>query len=622
MSPPATGCDLPLFLALRFFSKPSKSLVCCLQSLKMVESFENSSSNLEGPGLTQGTKRTLSGSRRTPSITRQPEESSNQRQPDAHSLASASSFEIAAHIDALKHLNADYVYGLLKDAQSKAYSMWHPYLLKQLADLIPALDSTQPSQRASLASSSQRSSRTSAVFTDPRLSIATTDTTYSSLSQLSRLSTTSDSLQPKSASTLSPDSAGPLERRNSSALPATSFPGTPHDAGLQHDEPFADLGSKTLYPCTCCDKELKTKTYWRAHEEEFHEQANKWECVLCGQVFATAKRFKIHHIQAHGCGECQKSKQNGRPSRHSRKTSCADAAIREQHRKQAWGCGFCYYTAASWEERCDHVASHVESTEDPKTKGDWSATTVVLSLLLKTQIWSAWSDYVSARHGPSAETWPVWSWDDDKLNARQLIRSLEQYCKSAAKFDRLVEQAYSWGIASKSEMSIADHMAYPTETKTCADPVRPSHGAADLAAQMLLGQPHSETGPMWLSEDPSRSDQYSGVGHESVLSSRPHATAADPATCGMAQHMSHPYSSSLAEQPTCPPQPSFDDFCLIPILESPKTVGVSSSTAMRSATGSLQPKLLSSSRSSRSPSSTCEVRNKPLPPNPPRRSRS
>lgn len=384
----------------------------------------------------------------------------------------------------------------------------------------------------------------------------------------------------------------------------------------------AAVGSKILYPCTCCDKELKTKTYWKAHEEEFHEQANKWECMLCGQVFATAKRFRIHHIQAHGCGDCQKSKQNGRPAKHSKKPSCADGAVREQHRKQAWGCGFCYYVAGAWEERCDHIVSHVESTEDPKTKRDWSTTTVILSLLLKTEIWTAWSEYVSARHGPSAETWPVWSWEDDKLKARQLIRSLEQYCKSATKFDRLIEQAYSWGIAMKSEMFIAGHMAYRTDTKACADLAPASRGAADLAAQMLLDQPHSEIGPMWLSEDPSRSDHHSDVAHASVLSSRPYATAADPAACGISQHTNPLYKSSLVEQPNGPPQPSFDDFCLIPILESPKTAGVLSTTAMRSATGSLQPKLSTSSRSSRSPSSTCEVRNKPLPPNPPRRSRS
>ena len=103
------------------------------------------------------------------------------------------------------------------------------------------------------------SSRVTSIMSDPRSSIASTDSSFTHYSTASsRLSTASSRL-----STIS-------------TTPSTKN-----------------------FACTFCDKALKSKPYWKSHEEEFHEQRLTWRCPDCEQIFHAGKRFREHHTKLH-----------------------------------------------------------------------------------------------------------------------------------------------------------------------------------------------------------------------------------------------------------------------------------------------------------------------------------
>ena len=103
------------------------------------------------------------------------------------------------------------------------------------------------------------SSRVTSMMSDPRSSIASTDSSFTHYSAASsRLSTASSRL---------------------STISNTSAPKN--------------------FACTFCDKALKSKPYWKSHEEEFHEQRLTWRCPDCEQIFHAGKRFREHHTKLH-----------------------------------------------------------------------------------------------------------------------------------------------------------------------------------------------------------------------------------------------------------------------------------------------------------------------------------
>jgi len=105
------------------------------------------------------------------------------------------------------------------------------------------------------------SSRVNSMLSDPRSSIASTDSSFTHYSAASsRLSTASSRL---------------------STISNTSAPKN--------------------FACTFCDKALKSKPYWKSHEEEFHEQRLTWRCPDCEQIFHAGKRFREHHTKLHVC---------------------------------------------------------------------------------------------------------------------------------------------------------------------------------------------------------------------------------------------------------------------------------------------------------------------------------
>lgn len=132
----------------------------------------------------------------------------------------------------------------------------------------PGPDRSSMSTIGSRASSylSVPSSRVSSIMSDPRSSIASTDSSFTNYSTpSSRLSTASNRLS----------------------------------TGSSRLSTISNTSSPKNFACTFCDKALKSKPYWKSHEEEFHEQRLTWRCPDCEQIFHAGKRFREHHTKLH-----------------------------------------------------------------------------------------------------------------------------------------------------------------------------------------------------------------------------------------------------------------------------------------------------------------------------------
>ena len=172
------------------------------------------------------------------------------------------------HINALKHLDDQQILQLLSAARNGGQS-------NSIFGAGPVTHATSDGMRRSGADRSSMStvgsrassylsvpsSRVPSMLSDPRSSIASTDSSFTHYSAASsRLSTASSRL---------------------STISTTSTPAPKN------------------FACTFCDKALKSKPYWKSHEEEFHEQRLTWRCPDCEQIFHAGKRFREHHTKLH-----------------------------------------------------------------------------------------------------------------------------------------------------------------------------------------------------------------------------------------------------------------------------------------------------------------------------------
>lgn len=171
------------------------------------------------------------------------------------------------HINALKHLDDQQILMLLHTARnggqlqrsdSRAFADAYSEGMR-----LSGADRSSMSTVGSRASSylSVPSSRVPSMLSDPRSSIASTDSSFTHYSAASsRLSTASSRL---------------------STISTASTPAPKN------------------FACTFCEKALKSKPYWKSHEEEFHEQRLTWRCPDCEQIFHAGKRFREHHTKLH-----------------------------------------------------------------------------------------------------------------------------------------------------------------------------------------------------------------------------------------------------------------------------------------------------------------------------------
>jgi hypothetical protein len=177
--------------------------------------------------------------------------------------------QVVDHINALKHLDDHQILLLLQAARNGG--QYTRDAVGAYAHPLP--DGMRPSgaDRSSMSTLGSRassylsvpSSRVPSMLSDPRSSVASTDSSFTHYSAASsRLSTASSRL---------------------STLSTASTPAPKN------------------FACTFCDKALKSKPYWKSHEEEFHEQRLTWRCPDCEQIFHAGKRFREHHTKLHVC---------------------------------------------------------------------------------------------------------------------------------------------------------------------------------------------------------------------------------------------------------------------------------------------------------------------------------
>lgn len=321
--------------------------------------------------------------------------------------------EVIEHINGLKHLDDKQIFLLLEAARNG----------DRMRSSLP--DRSSMSTLGSRTSSylSVPSSRVTSMLSDPRSSIASTDSSFTHYSAASsRLSTASSRL-----STIS--NASPKN-----------------------------------FACTFCDKALKSKPYWKSHEEEFHEQRLTWRCPDCEQIFHAGKRFREHHTKLHGCENCKQPRESGQPT--SRKASpCVKKYEIVMHDKDAWGCGFCGCLLTTWEERCEHIALHFE---EKRTK--WNFTNVILGLLKQPDASQAWNTLMTQRHGDE-QNWPPLTWESKKCN--RLRYKLEtKWDTRVFDIEALVQETYDLAeieVADINEPEPIDHTdtADLTETVDC-----------------------------------------------------------------------------------------------------------------------------------------------------------
>lgn len=350
--------------------------------------------------------------------------------------------EVLDHIYGLKHLDDQQIFDLLRAARYRDRSS------------VSTFDSRASSYLSA-------PSRVPSVFSDPRDSVASTDTCYTSFSASSRFS---------QAPTLA-------------SAPPKNF------------------------ECTFCDTSLKSKSYWKSHEEEFHEQARKWKCPDCEQWFNAGKRFREHHYKRHACENCKQSKENGHGN--TRKASpCVKKVEQIMHRKNAWGCGFCAKLLTSWEERCEHIAMHFE---EGKSKSEWEFTNVILGLLQQPDVSLAWNRLVSKQHGELRQNWPQFAWDSKK--SHRLRFSLEeQWNTRVFNVDKLIEEVYKLGVpppaspaVQKIEMAEVDVKGTPGPITTDLsmrmsmdiDPVKASRAMSSHIASSQSGSSQTVHEPQW-----------------------------------------------------------------------------------------------------------------------------
>ena len=140
------------------------------------------------------------------------------------------------------------------------------------------------------------------------------------------------------------------------------------------------------------------------------------------------------------------------------------------HDKDAWGCGFCACLLTSWEERCEHIASHFEEKGNTK----WNFTNVVLGLLKQVEVARAWNNMMMQRHGDE-QNWPTLAWESKKCN--RLRYKLEtKWDTRVFDIEKLVQDTYD--MAEIEAKDVIEPTIEPTieTTPDLSEPTDSSQG--------------------------------------------------------------------------------------------------------------------------------------------------
>ncbi|KAK3949719.1 hypothetical protein QBC32DRAFT_219049 [Pseudoneurospora amorphoporcata] len=205
---------------------------------------------------------------------------------------------------------------------------------------------TSKNSRASLASTSRRSSAAPSIFSTAGLRISTASTVYS------RYSVRQHSL----------DSADPL----SSATPWSSE---------KCDDGFNTDDYPLRYCCTFCDAIFACPVQWRDHELKDHDRPEEHLCSICHDSFPERPSLASHCREVHNLSSPPTTEH-----------------IVKLPTRGAWGCGFCGAFVQSRPDYLDHVGKHCE---EGMQRVHWQHSSVIRGLLKQPKMVEAWNRLVS-----------------------------------------------------------------------------------------------------------------------------------------------------------------------------------------------------------------------------------
>ncbi|GAB1317821.1 hypothetical protein MFIFM68171_08031 [Madurella fahalii] len=144
------------------------------------------------------------------------------------------------------------------------------------------------------------------------------------------------------------------------------------------------------YCCTVCDESFDSKTEWKRHELEAHDQRECYVCTSCSAVFTRAFLLAEHCERDHGL----------KPA-----IDMTEAAQYSTIRS-AWGCGFCVAFIPSRDDYMEHVGRHYD---EGKEKAEWQHTRVIEGLLRQPKVKTAWAALIAREeHARGAKLRFLW----------------------------------------------------------------------------------------------------------------------------------------------------------------------------------------------------------------------
>lgn len=317
-------------------------------------------------------------------------------------------------------------------------------------------DLTSKNSRASLASTSRRSSAAPSIFSTAGLRISTASTVYS------RYSVRQHSL----------DSADPM----SSATPWSS---ERCDDGYNTDD------YPLRYCCTFCDAMFACPVQWRDHELKDHDRPEEHMCSICNDTFPEGPSLAFHRRYVHSLSSPQTTEHMVKlPTR------------------GAWGCGFCGAFAESRHDYLDHVGRHCE---EGMQRVHWQHSSVIRGLLKQPKIAEAWNRLVSNQEQERG-TKLHFTWDEqatgrqattevDACNPSRLQDVLEFFSNNSLDPQSIVQNVFD--VAQiRTEQKVSSHVKayYPTSLRPL------SESPDDIALFLVDGMGRLTVGPPQIDE--------------------------------------------------------------------------------------------------------------------------
>lgn len=254
------------------------------------------------------------------------------------------------------------------------------------------------------------------------------------------------------------------------------------------------------YVCTFCKEPFETKTEWKLHEFEFHDQREQYECSSCPAVFPRATLLSEHLRDDHSLVSG-----TARPD-----------AVRHSPIRSVWGCGFCAAVILSRTDYLEHVGEHYD---EGKEQSEWQHTRVIEALLHQPKVSLAWMALVNKEERARGAKLRF-HWDPNTTgrssNARepQLLQDMLEFFATGPKTaDEVATVAYSTAdIRLEGSVSDLINKLYlrnpePKSAKSALNPVPASpksQPAAETELEDMVSPMSPLPPPLELAAVPSR----------------------------------------------------------------------------------------------------------------------